>query len=310
MTQSRSLRDPSRPIGKRIARHWQLYLVLAVPIAWLLVFQYGPMIGVQIAFKDYNLGRGIFGSPWVGLKHFKTFVSSYQFSRLLVNTVGLSFYQLLAGILPPIILALALNYSLSRAFGKVVQMVTYMPHFISTVLLVTIVTQLLSLNGVVNSVVRACGGDATLFLGKPAWFMSIYVWSGVWQNTGYNAIIYLAALAAVSPELYEAATVDGASIWRRIWSIDVPALMPTLVVLLILNVGRVLNIGFEKAFLLQNPMNLQSSDIIATYVYRVGLVSMQYSYSTAIGLLQSVVSLVLISIVNSIARKMGETSLW
>jgi putative aldouronate transport system permease protein len=297
-------------IGKRIARHWQLYLLMALPIAWLLIFCYGPMVGVQIAFKDYHLGKGIFGSPWVGLKHFRTFVNSYQFVRLLVNTLGLSVYQLAAGILPPIALALAFNYSRSRVLGKAAQMVTYMPHFISTVLIVTIVTQLLSLNGVVNSLVKAFGGVPELFLGKPAWFKTIYVLSGLWQNTGYGAIIYLAALATVNTELYEAAIMDGASIWQRIRHIDVPALMPTLVVLLILNAGKVLNLGFEKAFLLQNPMNLQSSDIIATYVYRVGLVSMQYSYSAAIGLLQSVVSLILISLVNEIARKQGEMSLW
>lgn len=295
---------------KKIKRHWQLYLVILLPVLYLIVFQYIPMIGVQIAFKDYNLSKGIFESPWVGMKHFKSFISSYQFSRLMINTLGLSVYQIVAGFAPPIILAIALNYCTRKFFSKSVQMITYMPHFISTVLLVTIVFQVLSINGLVNNVIKLIGFEPIHFLGEPNWFKSIYVWSGIWQNTGYNAIIYLAAIAGINQELYEAATVDGASIWQRIWHIDIPGIMPTAIVLLILSTARVLNIGFEKVFLLQNNLNMQTSDIISTYVYRIGLVSMQYSYSAAIGLLQSVVSLILITVVNSISRRVSENSLW
>jgi putative aldouronate transport system permease protein len=303
-------RSYQRTRWKRITKHWQLYFVIAVPFVWLFIFHYLPMFGIVIAFKDYNLGKGILGSPWAGLKHFKNFVNSYQFPRLMGNTLGLSVYQILAGILPPIILALSINYSRVKAVGKTVQMLTYMPHFISTVLIVTIVTQLLSLNGAVNNLLKAMGQKPFLFLGAPSWFKSIYVWSGIWQNSGYSAIIYLAAISSINPELYEAAIVDGASLWQRIIHIDIPAILPTTVILLILSTGRVLNIGIEKAFLLQNAMNMQASDIISTYVYRVGLVSMQYSYSTAIGLMQSFVSLILILAVNATARKLGETSLW
>jgi ABC-type polysaccharide transport system, permease component len=268
------------------------------------------MIGVQIAFKNYNLSKGIFGSPWVGLKHFKTFLTSYQFGRLMLNTLGLSIYQIVAGFFPPIILALALNYSLSRKFGKTVQMITYMPHFISTVLIVAIVSQILSINGVVNTVIKNLGAQPIQFLGEPSWFKSVYVWSGIWQGTGYNAILYLAAIAGINPELYEAATVDGASIWKRIWHIDIPGIMPTAIILLILSTGKILNIGYEKVLLLQNQLNMQSSDIISTYVYRIGLVSMQYSYSSAINLMQSFISLILIVLVNGISKKVTENSLW
>lgn len=295
---------------KKMKKHWQLYLVVFLPVLYVIIFQYVPMIGVQIAFKDYNLAKGIFASPWAGLKHFKTFLMSYQFGRLMTNTLGLSIYQITAGFFPPIILALALNYSLSRRFGKTVQMITYMPHFISTVLIVAIVSQVLSINGVVNNIIKNLGAQPIQFLGEPNWFKSVYVWSGIWQGTGYNAIIYLAAIAGINPELYEAATVDGASIWKRIWYIDIPGIMPTAIILLILSTGKVLNIGYEKVLLLQNQLNMQSSDIISTYVYRIGLVSMQYSYSSAINLMQSVVSLILIISVNAISKKVTENSLW
>jgi ABC-type polysaccharide transport system, permease component len=295
---------------KKMKKHWQLYLVVFLPVLYVIVFQYIPMVGVQIAFKNYNLSKGIFGSPWIGFKHFKTFLTSYQFGRLMLNTLGLSIYQIVAGFFPPIILALALNYSLSRKFGKTVQMVTYMPHFISTVLIVAIVTQVLSINGVVNTAIKNLGVEPIQFLGEPSWFKSVYVWSGIWQGTGYNAILYLAAIAGINPELYEAATVDGASIWKRIWHIDIPGIMPTAIILLILSTGKILNIGYEKVLLLQNQLNMQSSDIISTYVYRMGLVSMQYSYSSAINLMQSFISLILIVTVNGISRKVSENSLW
>lgn len=304
------LQGPRRNLWKGIIRHWQLYLVILLPVIYLIVFKYVPIWGSQIAFKDYSLGKGIADSPWVGFKHFTTFFSSPQFMRLLINTLGLSFYNIGVGIFPPIILAIALNYVRNRYFGKTVQMVTYMPYFISTVLVVGIVSQMLSLNGPVNRIIQNLGGEATLFMGSPKWFKTIYVFSGVWQSTGYNAVVYLAALAAVSPELHEAAIVDGANIFRRIWHIDIPGILPTAVILLIMASGKVLTIGYEKVLIMQNNLNMQTSDIISTYVYRIGLESMQYSYSTAIGLFQSLVSLLMLTVVNAISKRLNETSLW
>lgn len=297
-------------LKKRILRHWQLYLIILLPVIYLIVFKYMPIIGSQIAFRKYNFKDGIWGSPWVGLENFMTFFKSPQFSRLMINTLGLSMYNIIVGVFPPIILAVALSYVKNKIFGKTVQMVTYMPYFISTVLIVGILAQLLSLNGPVNNMIEALGGTRIHFMGEPKLFKSTYVFSGVWQSTGYNAVIYLSALAAVDQQLHEAATVDGATIWQRIRHIDIPSILPTAVILLIMSCGKVLSVGYEKVLLLQNDLNMSTSDIISTYVYRVGLRSMQYSYSTAIGLFQSVVSLIMLCLVNAIAKKVGETSLW
>lgn len=299
-----------RQMRRDIIRHWQLYLIIFLPIVYLIMFKYVPIWGSQIAFKDYNLRDGIAGSKWVGFKHFKTFFNSPQFSRLMINTIGLSLYNIIVGIFPPIILAIAINYAINKRFGKLVQTVTYMPYFISTVIVIGILSQMLSLNGPVNNIIKQLGGDAVHFMGEPGWFKTLYVFSGVWQSTGYSAVIYLAALASVPPELHEAAIVDGASIWKRIRHIDIPSIFPTAVILLIMACGRVLTIGYEKVLLMQNPLNMQTSDIISTYVYRIGLVSMQYSYSTAIGLFQSAVSLLMLAIVNYISKRLSETSLW
>lgn len=297
-------------LTKKIMRHWQLYLLILLPLIYLVLFKYVPIWGAQIAFRDYLLKDGITGSKWVGIKHFERFFTSPQFSRLMINTLGLSIYSIIVGVFPPIILAVALNYARSKSFGKVVQMVTYMPYFISTVLVIGILSQMLSLTGPVNSMIKNMGGDAIHFMGNPSLFKTLYVYSGVWQGTGYSAVIYLAALSSVPQELYEAAIVDGASIWKRIWHIDMPSILPTIVILLIMSSGRVLTIGYEKVLLMQNPLNMQTSDIISTYVYRIGLESMQYSYSTAIGLFQSVVSLILLVGVNFISKRINETSLW
>ena len=295
---------------RAIKRHWQLYLIILLPIIYLIVFKYMPIIGSQIAFREYNFKGGIWHSPFVGLKNFKMFFSSPQFSRLMVNTMGLSLYGIVIGIFPPIILAIALNYVRIRWFGKTVQMVTYMPYFISTVLVVGILTQILSLNGPVNHLIQSLGGEAIHFMGEPKLFKTLYVFSDVWQKTGFNAVIYISALAAVDQELHEAATVDGADIWQRIRYIDIPCILPTAVILLIMSCGHILTIGYEKVLLLQNDLNMSASDIISTYVYRVGLNSMQYSYSTAIGIFQSVVSLILLMLVNRISDKVSETSLF
>jgi putative aldouronate transport system permease protein len=297
-------------LRKSAVRHWQYYLMVLLPVAYLILFNYVPMYGISIAFKDYKIAQSIAESPWVGFKHFKMFFSSYQFTRLLFNTIGISVYGIAVGVFPPIILAVSLNYCGNRIFGKTVQMMTYMPYFISTVLVVGMLSQMLSLNGPVNAAIRAFGGRPVLFLGEAALFKSIYVFSGVWASTGYSAVIYLAALSAINPELYEAAIVDGASIWKRIIHIDIPSILPTATIILIMSCGRVLSVGYEKVLLLQNNLNISTSDVISTYVYRVGLVSMQYSFSTAVGLFQSVVSLLMLALVNAIARRLSETSLW
>ena len=312
----------SVPAGRRtraarlyhgIMRHWQLYLLMLLPIIWVIMFRYVPIWGSQIAFKDYKLALGVEGSPWAEpvFKHFIKFFKSNQFSRLMINTVGLSLYNILAGIFPPIILAIALNYCSSRFFSKTVQLVTYMPYFISTVLVVSILTQMLSLSGAVNKLIEAMGGTPIQFLSKPEWFKTLYVFSELWQKTGYNAVVYIAALAAISPELHEAAIVDGANIWQRILHVDIPGIMPTMITLTILACDRILTMGYEKVLLMQNLQNMRASDVISTYVYRIGIAEgMQFSYSTAIGLFQSVVSLLMLTLVNGISRKVSDSSLW
>lgn len=297
-------------VKKKILRHWQLYILMLFPLAYIIIFKYVPILGSQIAFRDYNFMQGIWNSPWAGLKYFKQFFASPQFQRVLVNTLGLSVYSIVVGVFPPIILALALNYIRKRFWGKTVQMVTYMPYFISTVLIVGILTQILGMHGPVNNLIAALGGKRIQFMGEPKLFKSLYVFSGIWQSTGYSAVIYISALAAVPQELHEAARVDGASIWKRIWHVDIPSITPTAVILLIMSCGKVLSLGYEKVLVMQNDLNMKTSDIISTYVYRVGLQSMQYSYSTAIGLFQSVVSLILLIVVNKIAQNVGDTSLW
>lgn len=297
-------------LKKRILRHWQLYLIILLPVIYLIIFKYKPILGSQIAFRDYNFKDGVWNSPWVGLKHFITFFKSPQFYRVMKNTLGLSIYNIVAGIFPPIILAIAFSYVKNRLWGKVVQMVTYMPYFISTVLIVGILTQLLSLSGPINNLIKNFGAEKIHFMGDPKLFKTMYVFSGVWQSAGYSAVIYISALAAVDQQLHEAATVDGASIWQRIRYIDIPSITPTLIILLIMSCGKVLSLGYEKVLLMQNDLNMATSDIISTYVYRIGLQSMQYSYSTAIGLFQSVVSLILLVSVNRFAKRVGETSLW
>ena len=296
--------------AKSFRLHWQLYLLLLLPLAWVVIFRYWPMFGLQIAFKNFKISKGFWNSSWVGFKYFEQFLTDYSFKRLITNTVGISMYSLIAGFFPPIILAVALNECRHKYFTKGVQTITYMPHFLSTVVVTSILTQLLSYGGALNTVVKALGGTPRNFLSEPAYFKSIYVWSGVWQSQGYNSIMYLAALAGISPELQEAAYVDGANVWQRIWHVDLPGIIPTAIILLILNTASVLNVGYEKVYLLQNSLNMSASDFISTYVYRVGLVDMNYSFSTAVNLFQSVISLALMAIVNGIARKVSDSSLW
>ena len=307
--------NAKKSMGKRISvevkRHWQLYLMLVLPVTYLIIFAYFPMGGAIIAFKDYSIRGGIWGSEWVGLKHFKNFFTTPDFKNLMTNTLALSLYSLIISFPMPILLALAINEMRGRHYKKMVQMVTYLPYFISTVVLVGIMQNIFSVRtGLVNNIITLFGGTAVDFMGKPELFRSLYVWSGVWQGMGYSAVIYIAALASVDISQTEAAIIDGAGRFARVWNVDIPSIMPTIVIQLILAVGSIMSLGFEKVYLMQNPVNMQSSEIISTFVYKRGLINFQYSYATAVGLFNSVCNLVLIVLANMFSKKVNETSLW
>ncbi len=297
----------------KVKRGWQLYVMLLIPLAWLLIFQYWPMYGAQIAFRNYMPGASILDSPWVGLDNFIKFFDSYMFWRVIRNTLVISFYSLLVGFPIPILFALAINQLSNGWFKRTLQMVSYAPNFISTVVVVGMIIQFLDLRrGPINLLFQALGLEPVNFMGSPEWFSSIYVWSGIWQYSGFNAIIYLAALSIVDQALHEAAVVDGATRLQRIWHIDLRAILPTAMTLLILNMGQLMNVGFEKVFLLQNTLNQTSSEVISTYVYKVSLAAgiASYSYGAAIGLFNSVIGLILIVIANRVSKKLTETGLW
>jgi putative aldouronate transport system permease protein len=307
----RSRRERFFSLSRKIFTNYQLYLLLLPTIIYFLVFKYGPMYGVQIAFKDFIPTDGILGSPWVGFEHFERFFNSFQFGTLLRNTLWLSIYALLISFPLPIILSLLMNQFPIVRYRRLVQTVIYAPTFISTVVLVGMINVFLSpRSGLLNHLIVLFGGQPIQFLASPEWFPSIYVWSGVWQGTGFATIVYMAALASVDPALHEAAVMDGASKWGRIRHIDLPAILPTIIILLILAVGNIMNVGFEKALLLQTPLNKPSSEIIQTYVYSLGLQRAQYSFSAAVGLFNSVVNLILLISVNRFAKRISSTSLW
>lgn len=293
-----------------LKRNWVCYLFILPMLIYVIIFNYIPMYGIQLAFKDYRVADGIWGSAWVGLKHFKTFFESYQFKDLLWNTLSLSLYSLIAGFPMPIIFALLLNYITNVKLKKVVQMVTYAPHFISTVVYCGMILIFLSSDGVINQLLKLIGIDSVAFLTNPSNFRHIYVWSGVLQNIGWGSIMYISVLTSVDPTLHEAATVDGATRFQRLLHIDLPAIVPTMVIMLIMRAGEIMDLGFEKAFLLQNNINLDYSEIIATYVYKIGIQGGQFSYSSAIGLFNNVINMVLLVVVNKIAKKVSDVSLW
>lgn len=297
---------------KRIKKNGFFYVLLIPCLIYAALFFYAPLYGIQLAFKNFNPQAGITGSEWADplFLHFETFFSSYQFWGMIQNTLTLSLYLLIAGFPIPVFLALLLNYNTSLKLKKITQTITYAPHFISTVVMAGMLIILLSPTGVLNQLIQKLGAEPVLFFGKPEYFKHIYVWSDIWQHMGWNSVIYIAALASVSPDLHEAAIVDGASKFKRIWHIDLPALIPMMVIVLILNMGTVLNLGFEKVFLLQNSINIEVSEIISTYVYKVGLINTQYSYSTAIGLFNNAISFLLILVTNSLSKKGTGTGLW
>ncbi|MFD0694341.1 ABC transporter permease [Paenibacillus sp. GCM10027628] len=301
----------NKSVWKKIVHNWELYLFIAPAFFYFLIFSYGPMYGIQIAFKNFIPTKGFMGSPWVGFDHFVRFFHSYYFWDLIWNTLSISLYSLVIGFPIPIILALAFNEVRNGFFKKMSQTVTYAPHFISMVVMAgMIITFLSPSTGIVTHMIQGLGFSAPDFLTDPKWFKTMYVFSEVWQSAGWGTIIYLAALSGVDPGLHEAAIIDGASRFQRVRHINIPTLVPTMTVLLILNMGSLFGVGFEKILLLQNPLNMGSSDVISTFVYRSGLVDAQYSFSTAIGLFNSVINAVLLVIVNQVVRRTSENSLW
>jgi len=301
-------------IKKRIMARWQLYLLLLAPIIYIIVFAYAPMTGLVLAFKDYNVQDGIFGSRWVGLENFIKFFESYKFWQVLKNTLTISFYSLLASFPIPLIFALVLNAFPLKRYSKAIQTVTYVPHFISTVIMVGLITQLLNYRtGIFGSLFTMFTGEtAPNILASGPLFKHIFVWSGIWQNTGYNAIIYIAALSNIDPSLHEAAMIDGATRLQRIRYIDFPGILPTATILLILAAGNIMNIGYEKVLLMQNDLNLNYSEIISTYVYKVGLASgiTDFPLSTAISLFNSVINFFLLVSVNWISKKISGSGIF
>ena len=292
-------------------KRWQLYLMLLLPVLYIIIFCYVPMGGIVIAFKDYSFRKGILGSDWVGLKYFKQFFGSPDIGMLLKNTLIISFYQLIVTFPAPIILALALHIIGNDRFKKFMQTVTYAPYFISTVVLVGIVLQCLHLNiGIVNTVIEFLGMDRVDFMGRVSYFRHIYVWSGVWQTTGFSAIIYIAALGNVDQSLVEASLIDGANRLQRIRIVELPALKPIITIQLIISIGSIMGVRFDKIYLMQNTLNLPVSEIISTYVFKRGMKDLQYSFATAVGLFNSVVNFILLFAANKLSQKFGETSLW
>ncbi|MBO4299727.1 MAG: sugar ABC transporter permease [Clostridia bacterium] len=306
----------ARQATLKLARqNWELYLFLLIPLAFIIIFHYVPMIGVQIAFRKYRIADGIWGSKWVGFAQFQKFFKSPQFKTIVPNTIILSLYGLLANFPLPIILALSLNVLRNKRFKMTIQMISYMPHFISTVVLVGMLIAILNPRIGMYGIVYQAFHDGKApkdLMGQAKLFRHLYVWSGVWQNMGWSSIIYLAALSAVDTELHEAAQIDGASRFQRVLHIDFPTILPTAIILLIMNAGRIMSIGFEKAYLMQNDLNKSTSEIISTYVYYVGMTSGtgDFSYATAIDLFNAVINLIMLVLVNGISRKVTDTSLW
>lgn len=294
-----------------IVRNWQLYLMVTPPMIFLLVFCYAPMGGIVLAFKDYSIRKGIFGSPWVGFEHFENFVTSPLFGTLLRNTLILSIYTFIVNFIIPIILALFINEIARPIFKKAVQMITFFPYLISVVVIAGMILQFLNLNGgLVNNIIRLFGGTPVDFMAKPEYFRHIYVWTDAWQRAGYGAVIYIAALAGIDPQLSESAILDGVTRLKRIRYIDLPTIAPTVTIMLLMGIGGIMSIGYEKTYLLQNNLNLDVSELISTYIYKRGLLNFEFSYSTAIGLFNSVVNLVLLISANAISKRVSETSLW
>lgn len=308
---ARAIRRDKSGVAAAIRRDYQLYIMLVPVIIYYIIFMYKPMYGLQIAFKDYSLFKGIMDSPWCGIKHFVTFFKGPFFLRTLRNTVLISIYGLLANMPAQIILALLFNELRNGAFKRTIQTVSYLPHFISTVVIAGLVTNFLApTNGMINLIIEKLGGEKIYFLTKPEYFRTIFTAMNVWAGTGFGTIIYMAALSGIDTSLYEAAIIDGAGKLAQIRHVTLPGILPTIVIMLIMSIGNILNVGYEAIILLYQPATYETADVISTYVYRSGLVEGHYDFSTAVGLFNSVVALALTTAANVIGRKTAEISLW
>lgn len=301
----------SNGLWKRMRSRYDLYLLLLLPAAFYIIFQYGPMYGVQIAFKDFNPVKGINGSPWIGFDQFHRFFESYYLTRLLWNTFSISLFSLIFAFPVPIILALIIHEIRNKKFQKALQNISYVPHFISMVVVVGMLQLFLDQqNGSINHILTSLGGSSIPFMQEAAWFKTIFIGSNIWQNMGWQSIIYIASLAGIDPQLYEAAKIDGASRFKRLLHVSIPGIMPVIIILLIMDIGHFMNVGFEKILLMQNDLNRDSSDVIATFIYREGIQKGDYSYTAAIGLFNNLINFALLLLINRFARKKAETSLW
>lgn len=304
---------PSRfsRVARRMRKNAVLYLLLLLPLAYIIIFKYVPMYGAQIAFRDYRITRGIWESPWVGLKYFEKFLNNRMFERVMVNTLRINFYSLLT--FPcSIIFAFMLHYLPFKRFRKTLQIVSYAPHFISTVVMCGLILNYFSTFGMFNQLRSVLGLESVNYLSSAEAFPALFVWTGVWQGVGYGSILYISALSGVDYELHEAAIMDGATILKRVWHIDLPGILPMVMVMLVLRCGSLLSVGYEKVYLLQNDLNLKASEVISTYVWKQGIsaTSPQYSYSTAVGLFTSVINLFMLVLVNGVSKRMTSHSIW
>ena len=304
-----------RPVSERVIDHlkreWQIYLMLAPTVIWLLLFLYKPMYGLQIAFKDYSIFRGVAASPWIGFEHFETLFSSEQFLRALKNTIYISMMSLLIGFPVPIFLALMFNEVLNQTFKKTSQTIVYLPHFISSVIIAGIVITAFSPSaGIVNTILSWFDIDPIYFLTKPEWFRPIFIGTTIWQEAGFQSIVFIAAISGVSPTLYESAVVDGASRWQMMWKITIPSIMPTIIIMLIIRIGNMLEVSFEMIILLYQPATYETADVVNTYIYRQGLQGGQYDFAAAAGLFNAVIAFALVMTANTISKRYSRTSLW
>ncbi|WP_245608653.1 ABC transporter permease [Saccharibacillus sacchari] len=297
-------------IKRDLVRNRHIYLMLVPVLVYYGIFHYGPMYGLLIAFKDYGMADGVWGSPWVGLTHFQNFFENPYFWRLLRNTLTISLYELLFAFPAPIILALLLNELRVVMFKRVVQTISYLPHFISIVVVAGMMVDFFARDGLINSIVSFFGYEPIAFWQESGWFRSLYVSSGIWQGIGWGSIIYLAAMSSIDPTLYDAARIDGAGRWKQTLNITIPGIMPTIVILFILNVGSMLAVGSEKIILLYNPLTYETADVISTYVYRKGILGADFGYSAAVGLFNSVISFILLILANTISKRVSEHKLW
>lgn len=305
-----SQRTPLQRLWINIKKYKHVYIILAPVLLYYLIFCYIPMGGNVIAFQNFSAGKGIWGSPWVGLKHFSDFLSSHTFWRLIRNTIMINLYGLVIGFPAPIILSLLLNELRGTRFKRTVQTITYMPYFISTVVIVGIMLDFLASNGVVNNIIALFGVDPIQFMARPDMFWMVYTISEVWQGVGWGSIIYLSALSGIDEALYEAAAIDGAGRFRRLWHITMPGILGTIMIMLILRIGQMLSLGFEKIMLIYNPSIYETADVISTYVYRKGILELSYSFSTAVGLFNSVINFVLLVSANQLSKRFTNTGLW